>query len=54
MTGVRVPHLDDAPDSRDVMAGRLGLDREFSVRACALRTAVLLTAPFAGLVKNIR
>jgi hypothetical protein len=34
MTGVRVPHFDDAPGSRDVMAGRLGLDREFAVRAC--------------------
>jgi CheY-like chemotaxis protein len=44
MTAVRVLHVDDEPDIREIVAISLGLDPEFEVRGCASGEAALVAA----------
>jgi CheY-like chemotaxis protein len=44
MTDIRILLVDDEPDIREVVDVSLGLDREFSTRACASGADALVTA----------
>jgi CheY-like chemotaxis protein len=44
MTAIRVLHVDDEPDIREVVNVSLGLDREIGVRACASGADALVMA----------
>ena len=44
MTALRILHVDDEPDIREVVGLSLGLDPEFSVRSCASGADALVTA----------
>src|ERR1700728_4027429 len=44
MTEIRILLVDDEPDIREVVDVSLGLDREFSTRACASGADALVTA----------
>ena len=44
MTSIRVLHVDDEPDIREVVDLSLGLDPEFEVRACASGSEALAVA----------
>src|ERR1700728_3320947 len=44
MTEIRILLVDDEPDIREVVDVSLGLDREFSTRACASGADALITA----------
>jgi CheY-like chemotaxis protein len=44
MTDIRILLVDDEPDIREVVDVSLGLDREFSLRACASGADALVTA----------
>ena len=43
MTSLRILHIDDEPDIREVVELSLGLDPEFSVRSCASGSDALAT-----------
>lgn len=44
MTALRILHVDDEPDIREVVELSLGLDPDFSVRSCASGSEALTTA----------
>lgn len=44
MTALRILHVDDEPDIREVVELALGLDPEFTVRSCASGSDALTTA----------
>jgi CheY-like chemotaxis protein len=44
MTALRILHVDDEPDIREVVGLSLGLDPDFSVRSCASGSEALATA----------
>ena len=44
MNSLRILHVDDEPDIREIVELSLGLDPEFSVRSCASGTDALATA----------
>jgi CheY-like chemotaxis protein len=44
MTGIRILVVDDEPDIREVVDVSLGLDREFTIRACASGADALVMA----------
>ena len=44
MTGIRILVVDDEPDIREVVDVSLGLDREFTMRACASGADALVMA----------
>jgi CheY-like chemotaxis protein len=44
MTDIRILLVDDEPDIREVVDVSLGLDREFTTRACASGADALVTA----------
>jgi CheY-like chemotaxis protein len=44
MTSLRILHVDDEPDIRELVELSLGLDPEFSVRSCASGSEALTTA----------
>ena len=44
MTSIRILLVDDEPDIREVVDVSLGLDRDFSTRACATGADALVTA----------
>jgi hypothetical protein len=52
MTAIRVLHVNDQPDIRDVVDVSLGLDPNW-VRACTSCADALATAAFEGLVKSV-
>jgi len=44
MSGVRILHVDDEPDIREVVDLSLGLNPEFDVRACSSGAEAVVTA----------
>jgi len=44
MTDIRILFVDDEPDMREVVDVSLGLDRKFTMRACASGADALVTA----------
>jgi CheY-like chemotaxis protein len=44
MIGLRILHVDDEPDIRDVVEMALGLDSDFTVRGCSSGTEAIKTA----------
>jgi hypothetical protein len=48
MASVRVPHVDDDPDIREVVEISLGLDPAFALRSCASGKDALARQPPTG------